>query len=95
MDFNQLVQLFSRDITLGLILLSVCWLILIIIGFVIIDSVCTYELEHKFITILMLIFLGLLGFIVELIRNNAVDNMKRRNAAEEEAISKWNANLRN
>lgn len=77
-NFWQL--LVDRALLIG-ILLIIMQLIVLIIGYLMIDTTCEYDLEHPILTFFILLFFGVLGFFVELFRNAAVDNVKRRNAA--------------
>ena len=67
------------------ILLAVAQICLVIVGYLIIDTVCEYDLEHPIVTFFLLLFFGGLGFFVELFRNTAVDNTRKRIEAQKSA----------
>ncbi|RZI49409.1 prenylated Rab acceptor [Lactococcus kimchii] len=74
---ENLGQILTDNFFVVGVLVVIVQLIILLIGYFIIDSVCEYRLEHPFITFIMLFFFGLVGFFVELLRNSAVDNAKR------------------
>ena len=74
-NFGQLV---ASNVGVVIVLAIVVQLCIIILGYLIIDTVCTYNLEHPIVTFFVLLIFGALGFFVELFRNTAVDNTRKK-----------------
>lgn len=78
----NIFQALATDWLLSVFLYVIIGIIVVVIGYFIIDTTCEYDLEHPFITVLIMLFTPFgLGFLVELFRNNMIDRTKRENAS--------------
>jgi len=82
MNVQSLIDNLFADVILWMILLAVFNIIWAVIKYLFVLAVLEEDMDHPVISFLI-IWLVPFGFVVELIRNSAVDNAKRQIAAQE------------